>query len=225
MAVPQVREDEIPRRFPARITKVERGGDGHWNENGIGHVGQRNERRAISELRAQLGGEMKREPGLAGASRAGQRQQSRGLLIPTRLAIPRRREPKRGAGRGDLPLASDEWRGRMRHVVQVTLRRAQGWEVGGKSGSDDLVDVFRVEQILERVRPEIAQGDAGWEAVAGELAGGPRDDDLLAVRGRQQPGDTVERRTEVVTGAPFRLAGVNRHADFQRDVLRSAVRR
>ena len=185
MAVPQVREDEIPRRFPARVTKVERRGDGHRNENGIGHVGQRNEGRAIGELRAQLGGEMKREPGLAGASRSGQRQQSRGLLIPTRLAIPRRQEPKRGAGRGDLLLASDQWCGRMRHVVQITLRCAQGREVGGKTRSDDLVDVFRVEQILEGVRPEIAQGDAGWEAVAGELAGGPRDDDLLAVRGRQ----------------------------------------
>jgi hypothetical protein len=35
------------------------------------------------------------------------------------------------------------------------------------------------------------------------------------VRGRQQPGDPVERRTEIVAGAPFRLAGVDRHADFQ----------
>src|SRR5215212_9366274 len=125
MAVPQVREDKIPWRFPARVTKVECRGDGHRNENGIGDVGQGNERRAIRELRAQLGGEMKREPGLAGASWSGQREQSRGLLIPVRLAITGRGESKRGAGRGDLLLASDEWRGWMRNVVQIPLRRAQ----------------------------------------------------------------------------------------------------
>src|SRR5687767_7368528 len=107
---------------------------------------------------------MKREPGLAGAPRSGQCQQPRGLLILTRLAIPGGGEPKRRAGSGDLPLASDEWRGRMRHVVQITLRCAQRREVGGKTGSDDLVDVFGVEQILERMRPQIAQGDAGWQA-------------------------------------------------------------
>ena len=78
----------------------------------------------------------------------------------------------------------------MRHVVQVALRRAQGWKVGRDSGSDDLVDEFRVEQILERVRSEAAQGDAGWETVAREVAGGLRDDDLLAVHGRQQPSAT-----------------------------------
>jgi hypothetical protein len=59
MAVSQVLEDEIPRRFPTRVAEVERGGDGHGHENGIGHVGERNERRAIGELRAQLGGEVK----------------------------------------------------------------------------------------------------------------------------------------------------------------------
>src|SRR5215203_3814952 len=128
---------------------------------------------------------MKREPGLAGASWSGQREQACCLQLPVRLEITGRGESKRGAGRGDFALASNEWRGRMRHVVQVTLRCAQGREVGEKSGSDDLVDVLGVEQILEGVCPEIAQGDAGWEAVAGELARGPRDDDLLTVGGRQ----------------------------------------
>src|SRR5215207_6438316 len=104
---------------------------------------------------------MEREPGLAGATGSGERQQSRGLLIPARLANRRRRDPQRGAGGGDLRLASDEWRGRMRHVVQVTLRCAQRREVTGKSGSDDLVDVFRVEQVLELMRAQVAQRDAG----------------------------------------------------------------
>src|SRR5215212_1830382 len=155
---------------------------------------------------------MKREPGLAGASWSGQREQACCLQLPIRLEITGRGESKRGAGRGDLPLASNEWRGRMRHIVQVTLRCAQGREVGGKSGSDDLVDMLRVEQILESVCPEIAQGDTGWEAVTGEIAGCPRHDNLLAMGGGQQPGDPVERRTEVITSAPFRLAAVNRHA-------------
>ena len=75
MAVPQVLEDEIPGRFSTRVAEVERGGDGHGHEHRIGHIGERNERRAIDKLRAQLGGEMKREPGLAGTSRTGQRQQ------------------------------------------------------------------------------------------------------------------------------------------------------
>jgi hypothetical protein len=104
----------------------------------------------------------------------------------------------------------------MRHIVQVALRRVQGWEVGRQSGSDDLVDVFRVEQIIERVRSEAAQGDARWETVAGEVAGGLRDDDLIAMRGSKQPSDAVEGRTELVTGAPFHLTGVNRHPDFER---------
>ena len=103
----------------------------------------------------------------------------------------------------------------MRHVVEEPLRSAQWREVRGKSGSDDLEDAFRVEQILERMGPEVAQRDAGWQAVARQVAGDPRDDDLLAVRGGEQSGDTVERGTEIIAGAPFRRAGVNCHPDFE----------
>jgi hypothetical protein len=57
--------------------------------------------------------------------------------------------------------------------MQITLRRAQRRKLGGKSGSDHLVDPFRVEEILECVRAEVAQGDSGWEIVADKVAGGP----------------------------------------------------
>ena len=97
---------------------------------GIGHVGERNERRAIGELRTQLGGEMQREPRLAGASRSGQRQQSRGLMILTcRLSSGATKVPR---GRGPVAISRSR---PMRGVAGCgTLwRKRCGVRSGGKS--------------------------------------------------------------------------------------------
>jgi hypothetical protein len=103
-------------------------------------------------------------------------------MIAGRLDVPSCYKPQRGAGRGDLPFTSDQRRRRMRHVVEEALGRAQRRKIRGDSWSNDLEDAIRVEQILERMRPQIAQRDAWRQAVASQVAGGPRDDDLLAVR-------------------------------------------
>ena len=88
---------------------------------------------------------------------------------------------------------------------------------GGKSDperrDDDLVQAFRLVEILQPVLPEVAQRDAGIERRANELGRRLRQDDLLPVRGGHQAGAAVESRAEVVRSPPLDLAGVEPHSD------------
>ena len=209
--VAQEVQQQVARRLGADLAQLQGAGDGHGDERGIGQRRQRDERGAVGELNAQMRRQIEGEAGLAGAAGPRQRQQP-GFRPSAVLRFAGRRHTQDRACGGDLPFPPDERRRGLRHVAQELARRAQGRELLGQAGRHDLEDPLGGLQVLEGVLAEVAQGDVGREALAGQLAGRPRNDDLVAMCGRQQPRHAVQRRSEVVAAAHFGLAGMDGHA-------------
>ena len=73
----------------------------------------------------------------------------------------------------------------------------------------------RQAQILEPELPDVDQFGSGWDVSANELLSGQRNEDLITVGGRQDPGATVQRRSKVVAVPFLGTAGVDRHPDLE----------
>jgi len=69
-------------------------------------------------------------------------------------------------------------------------------------------DVFWSLHVLEKVRPEIRQFDAGWKAFRQQVCGGCAYEYLPAMPDGEQPSTSIEGRAEIVTIALLGVACV-----------------
>ena len=103
------------------------------------------------------------------------------------------------------------------------LGGAQRTVILEQTGPHDLVDVLAVHQVLEPMLAAIYQGKVGGQCVAHDVVGGRGEQQLPAVAGRLQPGDTVHRRPEVVSVALDGFTGVQRGTDGERGEVGAAA--
>ncbi len=89
----------------ARVVDAERTGDRIGHEVGIPELRQVDEEDAVGELDRELRGGLQREPGLADAARAGQREQADARIAEQRAHV------------GDLGASADQGRDRRREVA------------------------------------------------------------------------------------------------------------
>ena len=118
-------------------------GHGRRNQRRVGHRGQVDEKGAVPELLQHLGGDLKGQPGLAGAPGSGEGEEPWPGEEPLDL--------------GDLLLAADE-RGELRgEVVRPGVHGAGRWEVGREALDHELVEALGVDDVLEPMLPEVPE--------------------------------------------------------------------
>ena len=152
---------------------------------------------------SSLGRDLDREPGLADAADAGERDEAR-----------RRRAPS--PTRMQLVVATDERRQLHRQVARERVERSQGRESRRPARRRDLEDPLGPREVAQAVLAEVEQRHAVGEVVSDELLGHVRDHDLPTVRGRGHARRAVDRRSVVVAVAELGRAGVQAHPDPQR---------
>ena len=143
--------------------------------------------------------DLERQPGLADAADAGQRDE------PAR--------PHELGDLGDHLLATDQRAQLLREVAGEVVDAAEHGELGREPVGDDLVHRHPPAQPAE---PVLAQGPQR-HAVAQQHLGRVGDEHLTAVRERHQPRRAVHLAAEVVPVAFDRLTGVQTHANREVD--------
>ena len=187
----------------AGLAEPERLRDRGQDERGVGDRRERDEEDALREVLDQLGGGLEREPGLARAARAGERQQAH--VVP----------PKPLGDRGHLALAADQRRGLDGQVRRPVLERAQRRELVRQPVDHELREPLRPRQVLEPVLAEVAQRDPVGQLVLDQLARRLRDQHLPAVSGRADPRGARDVEAHVARRPDRRLAGVDPDPDRQ----------
>ena len=159
---PLLGEEVLPRLSPSGTAPLSRSPSVcaivGQDELGVGERRERDEEDALREVLDKLRGGLKPEPGLARASRPGQRQQTH-VLAPQPLD-----------DRGHLALAADQRRGLDGQVRRPVLERAQGRELVRQPLDHQLREPLRPLQVLEPVLAKVAQLDAVGQLVLDELA-------------------------------------------------------
>jgi hypothetical protein len=201
-----------------RLLRVCRDGeclrDRRDDECGIDDGRERDVYHTIAELRAAARRRLDRERGLARSARTGQRQQ-------THIIVPQQRLELR-----QIVVAADQaqcTRGqvRARRATHAPERRERLLQTRG----NDLIQMLRLQEILERVLPQVEQRNAGGQVVRDELPGGLRYDDLAPVRGRRDARRTMHIKADVTTSRHDGLARVQPHANAHDSIDRPRVRR
>ena len=145
---------------------------------------------------------MDRQPGLAGATGADQRHEA---SLPEHLLEPR-----------DLIGAAHERGPFGGQVGGACVEGPELREVGWQAGDHEIVEAQRIGEVLETVKPQVAQDHAVGQGLFDETGGRRRDDHLAAVAHRGDAGRPVDVDPEVVVPAERALAGV--HADPDADL-------
>jgi len=132
---------------------------------------------------------------------------------------------EKGADGRDLQLAADEARQLDRQVVRSGVERPEGREVGAKTGDLELEEALGVRQVLQPVRTQRPQRQVRGKRGFGEAAGGIRQEDLAAVRGRRDPRGAMDVQADVVVSAERAFARVKSHPNVDGRPVRPLVSR
>ncbi len=195
--------EALDERRRTALSEPERLRDRRQDELGIGDRCQRDEEHALGEFLEELGGGLQPEPGLARASRPGERQQAH-VLPPQSLG-----------DRGQLALAPDQRRGQDGQVRGSVLERAQRRELARQPLDHELREPLRPGQVLEPVLTEVAQRDPVRQLVLDQLARRLRDHHLPAVTGRADPRGARHVEADVARQSDGRFARVDPDPDRQ----------
>jgi hypothetical protein len=149
-----------------------------------------------------VGRRLQREPGLADAADADQREQPASCQEPLDL--------------GGFLVATDERRDLLREVVGRPFERAQRGKVGPELRMHELIDPLGHRQILEPHGAEVAQRARGRQLPEHAIGHRLRHEDLTAVSGPHDPRRPVDGAAEVVVVAPLDFAEMQPAADAQR---------
>ena len=172
---------------------------------------ERDEEDAIRELVGDAGGQLQRQPRLAGPARPGEGQQAgRG---------------EQAGGLGQLRVATDEGRQLGRQVVRVGIQRPGRRERRRQAVGVDLDQVDRGQQVAQPEGAQVAQADPVGQARRDQRAGRVRDEDLAAVGHRGDPRCLVDVEADEAIADPLRLAGMEAHPDPHRRPSRPGRRR
>ena len=139
--------------------------------------------------------------------------------------LPSSATPRSERTGGHLALATEERRRRHRQTAQLGIERLRRRKVSGKLGGEELVEALSLDQIAQPVPAEVAEGDPRIRPRTRQGGDRPRQQDLAAVGGTQQPSDPVHMRAEVVVPPLFCCAGVDRHPHPQATDLHPRGRR
>ena len=180
----------------------ERLGDQRPDASGLAQRRKRHEEDATREGVGELGRGLERQPRLAGAAWPGEGDQPR----PVRDQLAQRRE---------LVVASQQ---RPRGDRQVAaMQRLQRRELAREAVDDQLVQLDRLEHVLEPVRTEVDELDA-----VEQRPRRPGDKDLPAMPGGHDPRRAMDVHADVVRRDGERLAGVDPDPDPDLDAGRPA---
>ena len=196
LLVAQVLDQRLERALARLLAQAERLRDRRHDELRLADRRELDEGRAVREPLAHAGGELEREPGLAGAAGADQRQQAH-VVAREQLA-----------GLGELALAPDEGVRHRGEAREPVVERVQRRELVRQAVDLELVELLRAGQVLQHVLAEVAELDARPE----QRARGLRDEHLAAVAGRHHARRVVHVEADVAAVHPPRLAGVQAHA-------------
>jgi len=112
-----------------------------------------------------------------------------------------------------------------RYVGRTNIGASRGRKIPSQPTRIDLEHAHLLQRIVERVCSEKPKGVPAVPLGRDHFRRSGRQEDLPAVRKRQQAGSTVQGRAEVVGVAAFRGADVKRHANgkaaYRRPVARS----
>ena len=181
---------------PLRGEQPDGRGDRRRHEVRIGHRRERHEPRAVGVPVDAVARERQRQPRLARAAGAGERQQPRPVQQRHRAV--------------DLG-PPDERRQLGRQVVGREIERLERGKRGLQTVGLDLVQPLRAREVLEPVLAEVEQGDPGAD-LARDDARRIREDDLAAVGRRRDARRAVHLDAHVVARDDQDLAGVDAHA-------------
>ena len=198
-ARPRQRAGERSHDFDARlVAHVEGGGHGLGHETGVGDHRQlhlpRTTRVVVDHLACHLEG----EPGLAAASRPGERDQ-RGPTV------------EQGARLAQLRPATHERRALLGQVAGRGVA-AQPREVARQAGVDELVQTAGVGQVLEPVVAEVARAHPRRPTLAHLVARDVGQHHLSAVGRRADARRLVHGQADVVVARLQRRPGVQADA-------------
>ena len=178
---------------------AQHGRDRRRDRRRVADRGQLDHPHAVGKLAGHLGADLERQPGLADAADAGQRDQ------PAR--------PHELGDLGDHLLPAHERAQLLREVAREVVDAAEHGELRRESVGNDLVHRHPSAQTAE---PVLTQGPQR-HAVAQQHLGRVRDEHLTSVRERHQPCRAVHLAAEVVPVAFDRLTGVQTHAHREVD--------
>ena len=160
-----------------------------------GHVlgplqrGERDEVRAVGEVRLDRARGLQRQARLADPARAREGEQPHAAdAQPVR---DRAHVVRRGRSSGSATAAARSRRPAGRH-------RGQRREVRRQIADDELEQMLGAIEVLQPVLTEIPERDIGRQLVGDQLARGARDQHLPAVAGRADPRRAVDVQTDVV---------------------------
>ena len=207
LPVPQVLGQRFDHGLAGLFAEAERLGDRGRDELPVAHRRERDEEDAAVERLDHRCCDLEGEPGLSGAARPGERQQT---CVVAREQL---------ADLLELPRAADERIRLGREVGRPVAQRRQRREVGREALDDQLVEALRAGQVLE---PMVAQV-VHLEALVQQRPGGLREQHLPAVRGRHHPRGVVDVQPHVVAPDDARLAGVQAHPHPDLGVRRPGV--
>ena len=182
----QVVLQALDKRLVPALPHAQRLRDGRGDQRGVGDGGERHEEDAVLEL--------SRSSAAACSAR-------RVLPVPPGPVRVRRRTSGAQKPPSDvlhLPLAPNERGGLHGQVVRAALERPQGTEIGGQIRRQELKDALGADEILQAMFPEIPQLRTHRQLITHQLLGRQREEGLAPVPRRQEPGDPVEGRAEVV---------------------------
>ena len=175
--IPEMPLERLGRVLPRLTSDLERRGDLGQYHRRVGHGAQVHEECAVGEPIQDLRGHLDRQPGLAGAARADhvtKRAFPEHLLEPRNLL---RAPDERGSLGGDVGGSC---------VEGPELR-----EVGRHPGDHQIVEPQWIGEVLETVKPQIAEDHAVRQGLFDEPGGSRREDHLAAMSCRGDAGRTI----------------------------------
>jgi hypothetical protein len=200
---------EIPRAPRGCLDQTERPGDPRGDERGVADRLERDEPESVLEAVGRRRGQLERQAGLAGAARAGERQQPRRREQPTRF--------------GKLSLAPDEARQLGRQVVGPAIEGPDRWKVGRQAVDDELADPLGPE-VLQPVLAEAPNRHPVRQLVRDERRRGLGNEDLAAMTGGPDPRRPMDVRADVLAvRVEPAVAGVDSHSDAHRRIVRPGL--
>jgi hypothetical protein len=193
-SVPEELDESLVGRHFRVLGDLERTTRRVRDEAGLAQRSELDEPGAVLELPKQLGRHLQRQPGLAHAADAGQRDEP---VAPDELG-----------DLLDLSLSSDESAQLYREVVRCALESPQlTCVLGAIAGHAEQSD--RLAEILEAVRACVDEGHAVGQAAAQQSAGGLGHQDLASVPGVHDSRRSGDRGAEVVAVARLGLTCVD----------------
>ncbi len=180
------------------LAKIERGRDAFDDHRGISGRGEFDEPNAVRIVVDQVGSHLQRQARLAGATRAGEREQARAAEQALHF--------------GQFALAADEARELQGQIIRRAFERKQRRELGRQIAGGELEEGLGAGEIAQPMFTERPQSHARRQHVANEFLCGQRKQHLAAVGRGEDARHAIQRPAKIIALPQLRRARMQRHA-------------